>query len=246
MNQTEPSRKEFPQKLLEGVFVALQYLLPHHFLSALMHKLTRIELKPVKDMIIRSIIDWYNVNMQEAMESDPTRYRSFNDFFTRALRPDARPVTQQPHEIASPADGTLSQAGDIESGYLFQAKGHDYALFELLGGDQEMTNLFDEGHFATIYLSPRDYHRLHMPLAGKLRKMVHVPGRLFSVNETTCRKVPRLFARNERVISLFDTEAGPMAMILVGAIFVSSIETVWAGTVTPANQRVSSWDYNQQ
>ncbi|RLW56482.1 MAG: phosphatidylserine decarboxylase [gamma proteobacterium symbiont of Stewartia floridana] len=246
MNQTEPSRKEFPQKLLEGVFVALQYLLPHHFLSALMHKLTRIELKPVKDMIIRSIIDWYNVNMLEAMESDPTRYRSFNDFFTRALRPDARPVTQQPHEIASPADGTLSQAGDIESGYLFQAKGHDYALFELLGGDQEMTNLFDEGHFATIYLSPRDYHRLHMPLAGKLRKMVHVPGRLFSVNETTCRKVPRLFARNERVISLFDTEAGPMAMILVGAIFVSSIETVWAGTVTPANQRVSSWDYNQQ
>ncbi|MCG7917086.1 MAG: archaetidylserine decarboxylase [Candidatus Thiodiazotropha taylori] len=246
MNQTEPSRKEFPQKLLEGVFVALQYLLPHHFLSALMHKLTRIELKPVKDMIIRSIIDWYNVNMQEAMESDPTRYRSFNDFFTRALRPDARPVTQQPHEIASPADGTLSQAGDIESGYLFQAKGHDYALFELLGGDQEMTNLFDEGHFATIYLSPRDYHRLHMPLAGKLRKMVHVPGRLFSVNETTCRKVPRLFARNERVICLFDTEAGPMAMILVGAIFVSSIETVWAGTVTPANQRVSSWDYNQQ
>ncbi|MCG7897405.1 MAG: archaetidylserine decarboxylase [Candidatus Thiodiazotropha weberae] len=246
MNQTEPSRKEFPQKLLEGLFVALQYLLPHHFLSALMHKLTRVELKPVKDMIIRSIVDWYNVNLQEAMESDPSRYRSFNDFFTRALRPDARPVTQLAHEIASPADGTLSQAGDIESGYLFQAKGHDYALFELLGGDQEMTSLFEEGHFATIYLSPRDYHRLHMPLAGKLRKMVHVPGRLFSVNETTCRKVPRLFARNERVICLFDTEAGPMAMILVGAIFVSSIETVWAGTVTPTRLRVSSWDYNQQ
>ena len=246
MNQTEPPRKEFPQKLLEGLFVTLQYLLPHHFLSSLMHRLARVELKPVKDLIIRRVVDWYKVDMQEAMESDPGRYRSFNDFFTRALHPDARPVTQLANEVACPADGTLSQAGDIESGYLFQAKGHDYALFELLGGNQEMTNLFEEGHFATIYLSPRDYHRLHMPLTGKLRKMVHVPGRLFSVNETTCRKVPRLFARNERVICLFDTEAGPMAMILVGAIFVSSIETVWAGTVTPARLRVSSWDYNQQ
>ncbi|MEJ2622702.1 MAG: archaetidylserine decarboxylase, partial [Candidatus Thiodiazotropha sp.] len=221
------------------------YLLPHHVLSSLMHRLTRIESTLIKDLIIRTVVDVYRVNMQEAMQSDPSRYRSFNDFFTRALRPDARPVTQQPNEIACPADGTLSQAGDIESGYLFQAKGHDYALFELLGGDQEMTAQFEDGHFATIYLSPKDYHRLHMPLAGKLRKMVHVPGRLFSVNETTCRKVPRLFARNERVICLFDTEVGPMAMILVGAIFVSSIETVWAGTVTPTRLRVSSWDYNQ-
>jgi phosphatidylserine decarboxylase len=245
MNHPEVPQKEFPQKLLEGLFVALQYLLPHHFLSSLMHRLARVESNLIKDMIIRTVVDWYQVNMQEAMQSDPSRYRSFNDFFTRALRPDARPVTQQPNEIACPADGTLSQAGDIESGYLFQAKGHDYALFELLGGDQEMANLFEEGHFATIYLSPRDYHRLHMPLAGKLRKMVHVPGRLFSVNETTCQKVPRLFARNERVICLFDTEAGPMAMILVGAIFVSSIETVWAGTVTPTRLRVSSWDYDK-
>jgi phosphatidylserine decarboxylase len=245
MNQTEPPGKEFPQKLLESLFVALQYLLPHHLLSSLMHRLTRIESTLIKDLIIRTVVDVYKVNMQEAMESDPSRYRSFNDFFTRALRPDARPVTQQPNEIACPADGTLSQAGDIESGYLFQAKGYDYALFELLGGDQEMTAQFEDGHFATIYLSPKDYHRLHMPFAGKLRKMVHVPGRLFSVNETTCRKVPRLFARNERVICLFDTEIGPMAMILVGAIFVSSIETVWAGTVTPTRLRVSSWDYNQ-
>jgi phosphatidylserine decarboxylase len=245
MNHTQPPEKTFPQKLLESLFVTLQYLLPHHFLSSLMHRLTRIESPLIKDLIIRTVVDIYKVNMQEAMESDPSRYRSFNDFFTRALRPDARPVTQQANEIACPADGTLSQAGDIESGYLFQANGHDYALFELLGGDQEMTAQFEDGHFATIYLSPKDYHRLHMPLAGKLRKMVHVPGRLFSVNETTCRKVPRLFARNERVICLFDTEVGPMAMILVGAIFVSSIETVWAGTVTPTRLRVSSWDYNQ-
>jgi phosphatidylserine decarboxylase len=246
MNQTEPPRKEFPQRFLAGLFVILQYLLPHHLLSRLMHSLARVESKSVKDMMIRRVVDWFQVDMEEALESDPSHYRSFNDFFTRALQPDARPITAHANEIASPADGTLSQAGDIESGYLFQAKGHDYSLFELLGGDQEMTDLFDEGHFATIYLSPRDYHRLHMPLEGKLKKMVHVPGRLFSVNETTCRQVPRLFARNERVISLFETHAGPMAMVLVGAIFVSSIETVWAGTVTPSRMRVSSWEYGAE
>ena len=229
--------------MLQGLFVILQYLLPHHLLSRLMHGLTRVENRSVKDLLIRQVIKWYKVDMAEALESDPSHYRSFNDFFTRALLPEARPVTQLANEIACPADGKLSQAGGIESGYLFQAKGHDYSLFELLGGDQEMTNLFEEGDFATIYLSPKDYHRLHMPLAGKLKKMVHVPGRLFSVNETTCRQVPRLFARNERVICLFETQAGPMAMILVGAIFVSSIETVWAGTVTPSRMRVSSWDY---
>ena len=243
MNQTEPPQKGFPQKLTETLFIVLQYLLPHHLLSRLMHGIARIETKSVKDLLIRRVIEWYRVDMQEALESDPTRYRSFNDFFTRALRPDARPVTQQPDEIASPADGTLSQAGDIEAGYLFQAKGHDYSLLELLGGDPELAAMFEEGNFATIYLSPRDYHRLHMPLDGKLRKMLHVPGRLFSVNETTCRQVPRLFARNERVICLFDTPVGPMAMILVGAIFVSSIETVWAGAITPTHQRVSAWDY---
>jgi phosphatidylserine decarboxylase len=243
MNQTEPSRKELPHRLLEVLFVLLQYLLPHHLLSRLMHSLTRVEYKPIKDILIRRAVDWYHVDMDEALQSNPTQYRSFNDFFTRALRPDARPVTPQPNEIACPADGTLSQAGDIEAGYLLQAKGHDYSLFELLGGDQAMTALFEEGHFATIYLSPKDYHRLHMPLSGRLQKMVHVPGRLFSVNDTTCRNVPRLFARNERVICLFETEAGPMAMILVGAIFVASIETVWAGTITPARLRVSSWDY---
>jgi phosphatidylserine decarboxylase len=243
MNQTEPPPKDFPHKLLEGLFVALQYLLPHHLLSRLMHSIARVETKTVKDLLIRRAIAWYQVDMQEALESDPSYYRSFNEFFTRALRPEARPVTQQPNEIACPADGTLSQAGDIEAGYLFQAKGHDYSLFELLGGDLELTKLFEEGHFATIYLSPKDYHRLHMPLDGQLRKMVHVPGRLFSVNETTCQQVPRLFARNERVICLFDTSVGPMAMILVGAIFVSSIETVWSGTVTPSRLRVSSWNY---
>ncbi|WP_316368310.1 archaetidylserine decarboxylase [Candidatus Thiodiazotropha sp. CDECU1] len=245
MNQPDTA-KDIAKTIAQSLFVGLQYILPHHLLSSLMHSIARIELKPLKDLLIRQAIKWYTVDMQEALQSDPAQYRCFNDFFTRALRPDARPVTQESNQLASPADGTLSQAGDIEAGFLFQAKGHDYSLLELLGGDSEMSRLFEDGNFATIYLSPRDYHRLHMPVSGRLKRMLHVPGRLFSVNETTCRKVPRLFARNERVICLFETDLGPMAMILVGAIFVSSIETVWAGTVTPVQQRVNSWDYAPQ
>jgi phosphatidylserine decarboxylase len=245
MNQSDTA-KDTVKSIAQSLFVGLQYLLPHHLLSSLMHSIARVELKPFKDLLIRQAIKWYQVDMQEALQSDPTQYRSFNDFFTRALRPDARPVAEPSNHIASPADGTLSQAGDIEAGFLFQAKGHDYSLLELLGGDAEMNRLFEDGNFATIYLSPRDYHRLHMPLSGKLMRMLHVPGRLFSVNETTCQSVPRLFARNERVICLFETDLGPMAMILVGAIFVSSIETVWAGTITPLQQRVNSWDYTPQ
>ncbi len=243
MTHPTSTPQSLPQKILETLFITLQYLLPHHLLSRLMHSLARVETPSVKDLLIRQVIKWYGVDMQEALESDPSRYRSFNDFFTRALRPDARPVTPQAHEIACPADGAISQLGDIEAGYLFQAKGHDYSLLELLGGDPEMAELFDEGAFATVYLSPRDYHRLHMPLDGQLKKMLHVPGRLFSVSDTTARRVPRLFARNERVVCLFETPYGPMAMILVGAIFVSSIETVWAGAVTPTRERVSRWDY---
>ncbi len=243
MKDKSPLPKGTAQKIAESLFVVLQYLLPHHLLSRLMHALTRVEAKGLKDLLIRRAIDGYRVDMSEALESDPAAYRSFNDFFTRALRPDARPVAEAANAITCPADGALSAAGDIEDGYIFQAKGHDYSLLELLGGDPELSRPFEEGSFATVYLSPRDYHRVHMPYAGKLRKMVHVPGRLFSVNETTCEKVPRLFARNERVISIFDTDIGPMAVILVGAIFVASIDTVWAGTVTPVRQRLSRWDY---
>jgi phosphatidylserine decarboxylase len=243
MNHSATTTRDSSKNIAQTLFVGLQYLLPHHLLSALMHSIARIELKPVKDFFIRQAIKWYKVDLQEALQSDPTQYRSFNDFFTRALRPDARPVSQEAHHVVSPADGKLSQSGDIEAGFLFQAKGHDYSLLELLGGDAEMNRLFEDGNFATIYLSPKDYHRLHMPVSGRLKRMLHVPGRLFSVNATTCEKVPRLFARNERVICLFETDFGPMAMILVGAILVSSIETVWAGTITPIRQRVSSWDY---
>jgi phosphatidylserine decarboxylase len=243
MNSSTTPVKSTPLKFAEGLFIILQYLLPHHLLSRLMYSITRSETPSIKNMLIRQAIKWYQVEMQEALESDPTCYRSFNDFFTRALHPDARPVTQQPNEIASPADGMISQCGDIEAGYLFQAKDYDYSLLELLGGDMEMAIQFEEGVFATLYLSPKDYHRLHMPLNGKLKKMIHVPGRLFSVNPSTTQRIPRLFARNERVICLFETIIGPMAMVLVGAIFVSSIETVWAGNITPTRLRVASWHY---
>lgn len=242
MNQTD-TQQSTPEKIAGLLFVLLQYMLPHHLLSALMYRIARVEWPSFKDTLIRQVIQWYRVDMQEALEPDPARYRHFNDFFTRALKPDARPVIDSEDTIACPADGTLSQSGDIEDGRIFQAKGHDYSLLELLGGDIELSRRFEDGSFATIYLSPRDYHRVHMPLQGTLQQMIHVPGRLFSVNETTTRQVPRLFARNERVVSLFETEAGPMAVILVGAIFVSSIDTVWSGTVTPVSQQVRSWHY---
>ncbi|MEN8177864.1 MAG: archaetidylserine decarboxylase [Pseudomonadota bacterium] len=232
-----------PEKLAELLFVGLQYLLPHHFLSSLMFRVTRVEWPTFKSTLIRKVIQWYRVDMQEALEPDPAKYRSFNAFFTRALKPDARPVDDSEEAITCPADGTLSQAGNIEDGYIFQAKGHDYSLLELLGGDRDLSRRFEDGSFATIYLSPRDYHRIHMPFSGTLKKMIHVPGRLFSVNDTTTRQVPGLFARNERVVNLFDTDLGPMAVIMVGAIFVSSIETVWAGTITPVSRQVRRWEY---
>ena len=243
MNQSSINDRFKPDRVAELLFVGLQYLLPHHFLSSLMHRVTRAELPAFKNALIRKVIQWYRIDMQEALETNPASYRSFNAFFTRALKPDARPVDADEEAIVCPADGTLSQAGKIEESHLFQAKGHDYSLLELLGGDRDMSRRFEDGSFATVYLSPRDYHRVHMPFGGRLEKMVHVPGRLFSVNDTTTRQVPGLFARNERVISLFETSLGPMAVILVGAIFVSSIETVWAGTVTPVSRRVRSWDY---
>lgn len=220
------------------LFVILQYLIPHHMLSWLMHQLTRVEWLPLKNLMIKRAIALYKVDMSEALESDPEKYSSFNAFFTRALQPDARPIADDPLSICCPSDGTLSQCGEIRDGRIFQAKGHDYSLLELLGGDAVLSAQFDAGAFATIYLSPRDYHRVHMPFSGTLKQMVHVPGRLFSVNETTTRQVPRLFARNERVISLFETEAGPMAVILVGAIFVASMDTVWAGAVAPGYRGV--------
>lgn len=222
----------------------LQYVLPQHGLSRLMSLCTHCENPLFKNLFIKQIIRHYGVNMDEAREQDINAYKSFNHFFTRELKADARPLTKVDQAIASPADGQVSQAGNITDGEIFQAKGKSFTVTELLGGSTELAQEFNDGVFTTIYLSPKDYHRLHMPLTGTLKEMLHIPGRLFSVNAATTQTVPRLFARNERVCCLFDTEAGSMALILVGAIFVSSIETVWHGVVTPpGNETVQSWLY---
>ncbi|MDY6981266.1 MAG: archaetidylserine decarboxylase [Pseudomonadota bacterium] len=240
----------FPLTLLRRVqqtaFVALQYALPHHLLSHLMWRLTRIRIGWLKNFFIRRFIRLFRVDMNEAEQPEPTAYPDFNHFFTRALAADARPLAVGNGNIICPVDGTVSQLGRLEYETLFQAKGHRYSLSQLLADHSEAVQTFQDGHFATLYLSPRDYHRIHMPLAGTLREMIYVPGRLFSVNPTTVSRVPNLFARNERVVCLFDTDAGPMAMILVGAIFVASIDTIWHGTVTPPRGKtVQHWDYRQ-
>lgn len=225
---TEP-----PLRWYHRLYVGLQYLLPHHLLARPVYRLTRVRWCPLKDRLIRVFARHFRVDLGEALSPDPAAYVHFNAFFTRELRPGARPIAGPEETVVSPADGVLSQLGTVSDGRIFQAKGHEYSLLELLGGDPERAAPFHGGSFATIYLSPRDYHRVHMPLAGHLREMVHVPGRLFSVNPVTTRSVPRLFARNERVLCLFDGPAGPMAVILVGAIFVGGIETVWADEITP-------------
>jgi phosphatidylserine decarboxylase len=214
-------------------FVALQHVLPQHLLSGLMYRLARVEAAPARRLLSRAFVRLVGVDMGEALEPDPDAYPSLSALFTRALRPEARPLDADPGALLSPVDGTLSQAGTIREGLAIQAKGHSYAVADLLG-DADTGRRFEGGSFATIYLSPRDYHRIHMPLAGELRAMTHLGGRLFSVNALTSALVPGLYARNERVVCRFQSPAGPMAMVLVGAIFVGGIETVWAGEITPA------------
>lgn len=221
-----------------------QYVLPQHTLSKLMSYITHSEIKALKDWCITTIIKHYGVNMDEAKEQNLDAFKSFNHFFTRELKPGVRPLTTEKNAVACPVDGAVSQAGNITDGKIFQAKGMSFTAVDLLGGDAERAKPFEDGVFTTIYLSPKDYHRLHMPLTGTLKEMVHVPGKLFSVNTATTRSVPGLFARNERVAAIFDTEVGPMALVLVGAIFVSSIETVWHGIVTPPTApSVGTWYY---
>lgn len=231
--------------LTQRIFIALQYLLPHHALSRLIGCLANCERPGIKNALIRRFIQRYDVDMEQAERKQPEDFKHFNDFFTRSLIAGARPVDDTSNGIVCPADGAISQLGPIRHGRVFQAKGHDYSLHELLGGDSERAKSFKDGLFATVYLSPRDYHRVHMPLAGTLKEMVYVPGKLFSVNQTTAENVPELFARNERVVCVFDTEAGPMAVILVGAMIVASIETVWAGEVAPARRRLQAFDYSE-
>jgi|SRR6185312_3350398 len=222
----------------------LQYPLPHHLISRGTHRLTRIRHTGLKHWFITAFAGHFGVDMSEAADPDFASYVHFNAFFTRALKPGARPLASGTRDVACPVDGAVSQIGAIEAGRVIQAKGQSFTALELLGGDAKAALPFEHGQFTTLYLSPRDYHRIHMPLDGTLTRMIHVPGRLFSVNPPTTRAVPRLFARNERVACLFDTPAGPMALVMVGALNVASIETVWAGEVTPPQRpRVQAWDY---
>ncbi|MBS3804041.1 MAG: phosphatidylserine decarboxylase [Oleiphilaceae bacterium] len=230
----------------DKLFILSQYLAPQLTVSRLAGKLANSERVPavLKNRFVNWFIKRYGVDMSEAEDSDISHYPSFNAFFTRALKPGVRRILGGPDVVASPVDGAMSQLGQIRSDRVFQAKGQSFSLFELLGGDEARAAEFTEGEFATIYLAPKDYHRIHMPLAGTLREMVYVPGRLFSVNPLTAAHVPNLFARNERVVTIFDTDYGPMAMILVGAMIVGSVETVWAGVVAPGPRQVSTTRYH--
>ncbi len=219
-----------------------QYLLPQHALSRLVGKLAASKTPWLKDAFIRRFAARYQVDMSEAAQPDLSQYACFNDFFTRPLKAGARTINAQADSIVCPADGAVSQLGPITGDQVFQAKGHSYSLSDLLASEAD-AKAFENGHFATIYLSPRDYHRVHMPFAGTLTKSVYVPGDLFSVNTRTAENVPNLFARNERLVAHFDTALGPMVVILVGAMIVASIETVWGGLEPIGNQvRVSKPD----
>ncbi|MCV2884412.1 archaetidylserine decarboxylase [Aestuariibacter sp. AA17] len=230
--------------MLNWLKIKLQYLMPKHAISRLVGALAAAEAGSLTTNLIKIFIKHYKVDMSEAKQSDAEDFPTFNAFFTRELKEDARPMKASEQQLAYPVDGTISQLGDIRFDTIFQAKGHDYSLTTLLGGDNKIAEPFKNGKFATIYLSPRDYHRIHMPVDGKLTDMIYVPGELFSVNPLTTENVPGLFARNERVVSIFETPYGKMAMVLVGATIVASIETAWAGTVTPpAGKNVTHWSY---
>jgi len=224
-------------------FILLQRLLPKRALTELMGRLAAARGGALTTAAVRGFIRRYRVDMSEAADPRPEAYSTFNAFFTRALRAGARPPAQA--DWVCPVDGAVSQVGTIESGRIFQAKGHAYDCAALLGGDEQAAQSYADGRFATIYLSPRDYHRIHMPCDGELRRMVHVPGALYSVNPLTVQNIPALFARNERVVCHFETPQGPMVLVLVGATIVGSMATVWHGQVNPPRPgEIRSWSYD--
>ncbi len=227
---------------MDQLFILLQHLLPQHLLSRAVGWLARSEIPWVKGPFIRGFASHFDVNMQEAAEPDLDAYPSFNDFFTRALVDGARPLATDEGALLCPADGSISQIGNIEADRIFQAKGHDFSCAELLA-DEHRAREFEGGSFATVYLSPRDYHRVHMPVAGELNAQTYIPGALFSVNQVTADHVDRLFARNERLVCYFDTEHGSMAMVLVGAMIVAGIQTVWSGQVAPPPREPRTVNY---
>ena len=230
---------------MDTVFIFLQHVLPQHLLSRLAGWLAENRTPWLKNLLIERFATHFDVDMSEAADPDLHNYENFNAFFTRPLLPHARPVAGGDDTVVSPADGAISQLGNIEQGRIFQAKGQDFSVAELLGGDAARAQAFKDGKFATIYLAPRDYHRVHMPLAGDLTAETYIPGDLYSVNRTTVENVPRLFARNERLVCYFDTATGPMAMVLVGAMIVAGIETVWGGQAAPPPRKPTTVDYRQ-
>jgi phosphatidylserine decarboxylase len=234
-------------RLRDRLLSLYQYLLPQHTLSKLMYHLSRQRIGWLARLQIRGWIWLFGVNMEEAELPHPKDYPHFNAFFTRALREGARPSAAAENAVICPIDGRISQIGTVRDGQLLQAKGWNYSLVSLLGGSATRAAPFHQGQFVTLYLAPKDYHRIHMPLAGRLQEMVYLPGRLFSVSPLTVNGVPRLFARNERVVNIFDTTVGPMAVVLVGAILVGSIETVWAGQITPPyRHQPHHWAYAEK
>lgn len=228
----------------DNLKIGLQYCAPKHALTRVAGKLAALKGGKLTTAVIRWFINRYKVDMSEARNPDPAAYATFNDFFIRELKDGIRPIAEQSGILTHPADATVSQCGPITEGRLIQAKGHTFDAVELLGGDQALADEFQDGDFATLYLSPRDYHRVHMPCDGTLRQMIYIPGNLFSVNPLTAENVPNLFARNERVVCVFDTAYGPLVQVLVGATIVGSMDTIWAGTITPpTGPVVRRWDY---
>ncbi|MFZ6732916.1 archaetidylserine decarboxylase [Undibacterium sp. Ji42W] len=222
-----------------------QYLMPKQALTVFAGKVANAKAGKLTTRLIRWFVGKYQVNMQEAANPDISSYASFNEFFTRPLRADARPFASS--DLLSPVDGAISQFGPIQKDQIFQAKGHSYSTTALVGGDSQLASLFEDGSFATLYLSPRDYHRIHMPCDGRLTRMIYVPGALFSVNPTTARGVPGLFARNERVVCVFESAFGPFVLTLVGATIVGSMATTWHGIVNPPRSaKVREWRYDDQ
>ena len=232
-----------PTAVSDRLAVLPQYLLPKRLLTVLAGRFASAQAGALTTWAIRRFVERYRVDMAEAAEPDPAAYASFNEFFTRALKADARPLADA--ALICPVDGAISQFGPIAGDQIFQAKGHGYSTTALVGGDAQLAAQFQDGHFATLYLSPRDYHRIHMPCAGRLLRMIHVPGALFSVNPTTARGVPGLFARNERVVCVFESERGPFVLVLVGATIVGSMATSWHGVVNPPRPgQLRQWRYD--